>query len=146
MTAPTHSTPFSPDQISHLFQTFYVRTFDILPTFLPSPTVSTINLQPLLTSTQISDRKRVRGEALVKRQVWEEEIERRVTTGIYERIFAPKTSDDQERDLKLHGKLKALVIVGVKLEDLSVQLTDREQALVKPALDAIGRGLISASS
>ena len=63
-----------------------------------------------------------------------------MTTGIYERIFAPKTSDDGERDLKLQGKLKALVIVGVNLEHLGVELTDREKEVLKHAVEAIGRG------
>ena len=140
VTAPTHPAPFTPDQISNLFQSFYSRTFNILPTFLPSPSPSTINLQPLLTATEISDRKRIRGESLVKKQIWEEEIEKRVTTGMYERIFAPKTSDDVERDLKLQGKLKALVVVGVTLEHLGVELTGREKKLLRPSVEAIGRG------
>jgi hypothetical protein len=101
---------------------------------------STINLQPLLTGSEISDRKKVRSEAVIKRQVWEEEIERRVTEGIYERIFAPKASDDAERDFKLQGKIKALVVVGVTLEHLGVELTEREKDLLKPAIEAIGRG------
>jgi hypothetical protein len=59
---------------------------------------------------------------------------------VYERIFAPKTSDDGERDLKLQGKLKALIIVGVTLEHLGVELTDREKKLLKPSVEAIGKG------
>jgi hypothetical protein len=82
----------------------------------------------------------VRSEAVIKRQAWEEEIERRVTEGIYERIFAPKASDDAERDFKLQGKIKALVVVGVTLEHLGVELTEREKGLLKPAVEAIGRG------
>lgn len=77
----------------------------------------------------------------MKQQNWEEEIERRVTTGIYDRIFAPKTSDDAERDFKLHGKLKALVVVGVRLDHLGVQLTDRQKTLLTPAVEAIGKGI-----
>jgi hypothetical protein len=134
--------PFTPDQISSLFQSFYSRTFGLLETFLPSPSQSTINLQPLLTTSQISDRKRVRGEAIVKRQIWEEEIEKRVTTGIYERIFAPKTSDDGERDFKLQGKIRALVVVGVTLEHLGVELSQREKELLQPSVDAVGRGML----
>jgi hypothetical protein len=102
---------------------------------------STIKLQPLLTATEISDRKRIRGESQLRRQIWEEEIEKRVTTGLYERIFAPKSGDDGERDFKLQGKLKALVVVGVSLEHLGVELTEREKELLKPAIEAIGRGI-----
>jgi hypothetical protein len=141
ITSPTHSAPFTPEQISSLFQSFYTRTFNLLPTFLPSPSSSTVNLQPLLTGTEISDRKKARGEAVIKRQVWEEEIEKRVTEGIYDRIFAPKASDDVERDFKLQGKIKALVVVGVALEHLGVELTEREKELLKPAIQAIGRGI-----
>lgn len=118
-----------------------MKTFNVLPSFLPSASNSTINLQPLLTSTEISDRKRLRNEAHLKRQIWEEEIERRVTTQIYERIFQPKSSDDAERDLKLQGKIKALVVVGVTLEHLGVELTEKEKEMLRPAIDTIGREL-----
>jgi len=83
----------------------------------------------------------VRGEAHVKRQLWEEEIEQRVTTTIYNRIFAPNASDDAERDLKLQGKLKALIVVGVGLEHLGVELNEREKELLKPSIEAVGREL-----
>ena len=143
ITSPTHSAPFTSEQISNLFQTFYTRTFNLLPTFLPSPSSSTINLQPLLTQSEISDRKRVRNEGVVRRQIWEEEIEKRVTTGVYSRIFSPKSSDDKERDLKLQSKLKALVVVGVTLQHLGVELTNTQMDMLKPAVEAIGRGVIS---
>jgi hypothetical protein len=98
-------------------------------------------LQPLLTGDQISDRKRIRSESLLKRTIWEEEIEKRVTESIYERIFAPKTGDDVERDLKLQGKLKALVVVGVTLEHLGVELSERQKELLKPSIEDIGKGI-----
>jgi len=82
----------------------------------------------------------VRTEVAVRRQIWEEEIEKRVTTGIYSRIFAPKSSDDRERDLKLQSKIKALVVVGVTLQHLGVELTSTQMDLLKPAVEAIGRG------
>ena len=77
----------------------------------------------------------------MKRQIWEEEIEKRVTTAIYDRLFAPKTADDVERDFKLQGKLKALVIVGVTLEHLGVELTETEKELLKPSIGTVGRGI-----
>jgi len=137
-----HSAPFTPTQISSRLQSFYSQTFNLLPTFLPSPSSSTINLQPLLTSSELDHRRKLRNEALVKRQVWEEEIERRVTTALYDRLFALKTSDDVERDMKLQGKLKALVVVGVNLEHLGVELSPREKELLKPAVEAVGRGTV----
>jgi hypothetical protein len=84
----------------------------------------------------------VRGEAILKRQIWEEEIEKRVTTGIYERIFAPKMSEDGERDFKLQGKIRALVVVGVTLEHLGVELSERERGLLQPSVEAVGRGML----
>lgn len=111
---------------------------------LPSPSNSTINLQPLLTGTEISDRKRLRGEVVLKRAIWEEEIEKRVTTSLYDRIFALKSADDAERDLKLESKLEALIVVGVTLEHLGVELTDKEKEFLKPAIEAIGYGRLSA--
>lgn len=142
LTSPQHPAPVTPDQISSLFQSFYTRTFNLLETFLPLPSESTINLQPLLTTSEISNRKKIRSDAIIKRQIWEEEIEKRVTTGIYERIFAPKTADDTERDFKLQGKIRALVVVGVALEHLGVELSSREKELLKPAVEAVGRGIL----
>jgi hypothetical protein len=78
----------------------------------------------------------------VKRQLWEEEVEKRVTTSIHDRIFAPKTSDDIERDFKLQGKLRALVVVGVTLEHLGIELTEREKTLLHPAVETIGKGYL----
>jgi hypothetical protein len=138
--SPTNPAPLTPEQVSNLFQTFYTRTFNLLPSLLPSPSNSTINLQPLLTTTQISDRKRLRNEAIVKRALWEEEIENRVTTSLYDRIFALKSADDAERDLKLESKLEALIVVGVQLEHLGVELTGKENDFLRPAVEAVGRG------
>jgi len=61
---------------------------------------------------------------------------------LYDRLFALKTSDDVERDMKLQGKLKALVVVGVNLEHLGVELSPREKELLKPAVEAVGRGTV----
>jgi Vacuolar sorting protein 9 (VPS9) domain len=77
----------------------------------------------------------------LKRQLWEEEIEKRVTRQMYDRIFQPKTSDDAERDLKLQGKIKALVVVGVTLPHLGVELTDKEKEMLQPAIETVGREL-----
>jgi Vacuolar sorting protein 9 (VPS9) domain len=138
ITSPTHPAPLTPEQVSNLFQDFYTRTFNLLPTLLPSPSTSTINLQPLLTGTQISDRKRQRSEVIIKRAQHEEEIEKRVTTALYDRIFALKSADDAERDLKLESKLEALLVVGVELEHLGVELSEREKEFLRPAVEAIG--------
>jgi len=96
-----------------------------------------------LTATEISDRKRLRGEVTVKRALWEEEIEKRVTTILYDRIFVLKSADDTERDLKLESKLEALIVVGVQLEHLGVELTEKEKGFLRPAVEAIGHGINS---
>lgn len=131
----------TPEQTSDLFQTFYARTFNLLPSLIPSPSNSTINLQPLLTGTEISDRKRLRSEVVLKRAIWEEEIEKRVTTSLYDRIFALKSADDAERDRILESKLGTLTVVGVNLEHLGVELTGKEKEFLKPAIEAIGYGV-----
>ena len=96
-----------------------------------------------MTATEISDRKRLRGEVTLKRALWEEEIEKRVTTTLYDRIFALKSADDAERDLKLESKLEALIVVGVQLEHLGVELTEKENEVLRPAVEAIGHGINS---
>lgn len=38
--------------------------------------------------------------------------------------------------------MKAIVVVGVTLEHLGVELNDREKELLKPAVEAIARGIL----
>jgi hypothetical protein len=143
ITAPTLPAPLTPDQISQQFQSFYKRAFAMIPTLLPSSGGLGINLHPLLTGTEIAERKRLRAETALRRATWEEEIERRVTAAVYDRIFRPRTGDDEERDMKLHGKMKALVVVGVTLEHLGVELTPVEKKILAPAVDKVGQGIRS---
>jgi len=65
-----------------------------------------------------------------------------VTSAVYDRLFRPRTGDDEERDWKLHGKMKALIVVGVTLEHLGVELSDREKEALQSAVERIGIGMI----
>ena len=72
---------------------------------------------------------------------WEEDIERELTTKIYDRIFRPRTADDEERDLLLFGKMKALVVMGVTLEHLGVTLPLSQMTVLEPVINSIGEGI-----
>jgi translation initiation factor IF-1 len=78
----------------------------------------------------------------LRHAIWEEEVERRVTSAVYDRLFRLRTADDEERDWKLHGKMKALIVVGVTLEHLGVELSDKEKETLQPAVERIGVGMI----
>merc|ERR1712093_875119 len=52
----------------------------------------------------------------------EEAVERRVTEGIYARIWRHRSTQDEAQDEKLRSKTAALSVVGIGLTDLGIDL------------------------
>lgn len=94
----------------------------------------------MLSLGEIAQKKRDRKLLEVKRLAFEEAIERRITEGIYNRIWRHKSTDDEARDESLRSKMAALNVVGVKLAHLGVELEgvqgDIEEEL-RSAVDAL---------
>jgi hypothetical protein len=76
----------------------------------------------MLTAEEIADRKRARKVLEHKRVALEEAIERRVTEGIYDRIWRHRSTQDEAQDEKLRSKTAALSVVGIGLTDLGIDL------------------------
>ncbi|PBP24164.1 VPS9 domain protein [Diplocarpon rosae] len=78
--------------------------------------------QQMLTADEIADRKRARKVLEQKRVALEEAVERRVTEGIYNRIWRHRSTQDEAQDEKLRSKTAALSVVGIGLTDLGIDL------------------------
>ncbi|CZT05329.1 related to VPS9 (involved in vacuole trafficking) [Rhynchosporium graminicola] len=78
--------------------------------------------QQMLTAEEITDRKRARRILEQKRVALEEAVERRVTEGIYSRIWRHRSTQDEAQDEKLRSKTAALSVVGIGLTDLGIDL------------------------
>lgn len=78
--------------------------------------------QQMLTSEEIAERKRARKVLEQKRAALEEAVERRVTEGIYNRIWRHRSTHDEAQDEKLRSKTAALSVVGIGLTDLGIDL------------------------
>lgn len=78
-----------------------------------------------------------------KRFALEEAVERRVTGGIYDKIWRHRSTDDEARDESLRSKRETLKVVGVGLGHLGVagvEDGDMVEALT-PARDGMGNYL-----
>ncbi|KAH7321703.1 hypothetical protein BKA65DRAFT_87029 [Rhexocercosporidium sp. MPI-PUGE-AT-0058] len=86
------------------------------------PLVRRDSEQQMLTVEEIADRKRARKVLEQKRVALEEAVERRVTEGIYNRIWRHRSTQDEAQDEKLRSKTAALSVVGIGLTDLGIDL------------------------
>ncbi|KAL7275885.1 hypothetical protein RUND412_001162 [Rhizina undulata] len=148
-----HPAPLSVAQLSELFQQFYVTAFQAVETHISNLYLSVSskkprssssvskNPTPMLSLSEISQKKKDRKLLEVKRLTLEEAIEKRITESVYQRIFRHKSTDDEARDESLRSKMAALKVVGVRLKHLGVELEskDRKQvdADLQPAVDAL---------
>jgi hypothetical protein len=91
--------------------------------------------QQMLTAEEFADRKRARKAFEQKKILLHEAIERRLTEGIYDRIYRHRSTQDEAQDDKLRSKTAALAVVGIGPADLGVDLGESSEegpdALVK---------------
>ncbi|KAL3427038.1 hypothetical protein PVAG01_00547 [Phlyctema vagabunda] len=109
--------------------------------------------QQMLTTEEIADRKRARRALEQKRVALEEAVERRVTEGIYDRIWRHRSTQDEAQDEKLRSKTAALSVVGIGLTDLGIDLgqsssenpdaTDNKEIEVRKWLEGARKELIA---
>jgi hypothetical protein len=76
----------------------------------------------MLTTEEISERKRARKLLEHKRIAMEEAVERRVCEKSYDRIWRHRSTQDEAQDEKLRSKTAALSVVGIGLSDLGIDL------------------------
>lgn len=78
----------------------------------------------MLSRAEISQKRRDRKLLEAKKTALEEAVERRVTNGLYDKLWRHKHTDDEARDDSLHSKIAALKVVGVNLGHLGVQVPE----------------------
>lgn len=84
--------------------------------------------EQMLTVDEIAERKRARKMLERKRIALEEAVERRVTEGIYDRIWRHRSTQDEAQDEKLRSKTAALSVVGIGLTDLGIDLGQNQDS------------------
>ena len=77
--------------------------------------------QQMLTSQEISDRRKARRMLDKKGIALEEAVERRVCERVYKRIWRHQSTLDEVRDEKLRSRTAALALVGIGLQDLGIE-------------------------
>lgn len=78
--------------------------------------------QQMLTTEEITERKKNRKALEVKKVALEEAVERRVCEGIYGRIWRHRSTQDEAQDEKLRSKTAALSVVEIGLTELGIDL------------------------
>ncbi|PUU80288.1 hypothetical protein B9Z19DRAFT_1079687 [Tuber borchii] len=147
-----HPTPLAVVQLMELFQQFYVTAFQNVDTHVSHSYLSLASKKPrtspaasknptqMLSISEISQKKKDRRLLEAKRLALEEAVERRITEGVYDRIWRHKSTDDEARDESLRSKMAALNVVGVKLGHLGVELEGAEGDIedeLRPAVEAL---------
>jgi len=131
-----HPAPFSVTQLAELFQQFYgtaqqaigkcvSQSYQALASKKPRSGTPTTQM---LSKAEMVQKKRDRKLLEIRRIALEEAIEKRVTEGVYDKIWRPRSTEDEARDDSLHSKIAALKVVGVNLGHLGVELDSEEKA------------------
>ncbi|KAH0614442.1 uncharacterized protein H6S33_000078 [Morchella sextelata] len=152
LSAKVHPNPLSVAQLIELFQQFYISAFQQVDTHVSHSYLSLASKKPrsspsssknptqMLSREEIAQKKRDRKMLDIKRLALEEAVEKRITEGVYDRLWRHKSTDDEARDESLRSKMAALNVVGVKLGHLGVELEgvqgDIEEEL-RPAVEAL---------
>ena len=151
LSARTWSEPPNIDQLSDIFQEFYVKAASHISTHIsnllrqlnqdgkPVPsrksTKASMNggeqdaagLQQMLTVDEVAARKKARKLLEYKRVLLEEAVEKRACEKVYNKLWRHKSTLDEVRDEKLRSKTAALALVGIGLRDLGIELDTKNE-------------------
>lgn len=145
LSAKVHPTPLSIDALSSTFQEFYTKAESHIATHIAaissrlsrersssvskksnsrkaspagrSVSGSSID-QQMLSATEVLDRRKTRHQLQLKKLALEELVERAVCEKVYDRIYRHRSTDDEERDLKLRSRIASLELIGISLNQL----------------------------
>ncbi|KAH8146376.1 uncharacterized protein LAJ45_09569 [Morchella importuna] len=151
LSAKVHPNPLSVTQLIELFQQFYISAFQQVDTHVSHSYLSLASKKPrsspsssknptqMLSREEIAQKKRDRKMLDIKRLALEEAVEKRITEGVYNRLWRHKSTDDEARDESLRSKMAALNVVGVKLGHLGVELgvQGNVEEELQPAVEAL---------
>jgi hypothetical protein len=135
LTKPIHPAPLTVQQLSDMFQQFYSTAQQAIGKYVSQSYLSLASKKPrsrttttqMLSKAEMVQKKRDRKLLEVKRIALEEAVEKRVTEGVYDKIWRHKSTDDEARDDSLHSKIAALKVVGVNMGHLGVELDSEEK-------------------
>ena len=169
LSARTWSEPPNIDQLSDIFQEFYIKAASHISTHIsnllrrlnrdgvPTPSRKSTKLsadgsdpetgiQQMLTVEEVAARKKARKLLDYKRILLEEAVEKRACEKVYEKIWRHKSTLDEVRDEKLRSKTAALALVGIGLRDLGIELDKKNekteediQEALSPARDGLAK-------
>ena len=74
--------------------------------------------QPMLTASEVFDRRKARRRLELMKLAMEEAVERGVCERVYPRLWRHSSTEDESRDAKLRSRAAALSLVGVDLKEL----------------------------
>jgi Vacuolar sorting protein 9 (VPS9) domain len=160
LSAKTFSEPPTIDQLSELFQDFYVKAAGHISTHI-STLLLRLNrdssraasqklgedsanasdrvtqMQQMLTASEVSEKKKARRLLEYKRILLEEAVERRACEKVYEKIWRHKSTLDEVRDEKLRSKTAALALVGINLRDLGIELNPQSSKTAEDVQESL---------
>ncbi|EPS40453.1 hypothetical protein H072_5704 [Dactylellina haptotyla CBS 200.50] len=124
LSAKVHPAPVSIESLGTMFQSFYDATAAAISTYVSKIYVSHDSQgsnQPLVSMSEIVQRKRDRRKRDVHRTMLQEMVEKRVTEAVFDKIWRPYSAEDEARDDALRSKTMALGVVGVGLRELGLE-------------------------
>ncbi|KAK6332221.1 hypothetical protein TWF718_002744 [Orbilia javanica] len=139
LSAKVHPAPVSIDSLSIMFQDFYetsATTIYAHVSKLYSSHDAQAPDQPLVSMSEIVQRKkdRKRGDSL--RLALQEMVERRVTEAVFDKIWRHYGAEDEARDDALRSKTMALAVIGIGLKELGLEENINVMDL-KPVCEAL---------
>lgn len=160
LSARTWSEPPNIDQLSDIFQEFYIKAASHISTHIsnllrrlnkdgtPTPTRKPtkspadgpdpdIGIQQMLTVEEVAARKKARKLLEYKRILLEDAVEKRACEKVYEKIWRHKSTLDEVRDEKLRSKTAALALVGIGLRDLGIELDKKNEKTEEDIQEAL---------
>ncbi|KAK6497331.1 hypothetical protein TWF481_011745 [Arthrobotrys musiformis] len=139
LSAKVHPAPVSIDLLSTMFQDFYEKTSTAISTHvskLYNSHDSQASDQPLVSMSEIVQRKRDRKRGDTLRVTLQEMVEKRVTEAVFHKIWRHYSAEDEARDEALRSKTMALAVVGVGLKELGLEENINVMDL-KPVCEAL---------
>ncbi|RVD87593.1 uncharacterized protein DFL_001817 [Arthrobotrys flagrans] len=124
LSAKVHPAPVSIDLLSTMFQDFYETTASAISAHvskLYSSHDAQAPDQPLVSMSEIVQRKKDRKRRDNLRVALQEVVEKRVTEAVFDKIWRHHGAEDEARDEALRSKTMALAVVGIGLKELGLE-------------------------
>ena len=91
----------------------------------------------LLTTLEVTERRKQRRLLDYKRLLLEEAVERRACEKVYDKLWRHRSTLDEVKDEKLRSKTAALALVGIGLRDLGVETGEKTGKTLEDIQEAL---------